>query len=208
MSAGMGTASTGSIVTSHRTHDVVKARRDVPGRWVGGAIGAFASLVAAGVAAQLDVASSGRGDLDSWTRIGMLGIPIGFSLGRHFLPYARSAGWRQALSAGLLLGSIAPPLGAIEILGGATLLPGVESSIGHMAPLVLLPIALPVSYFAMVMTLPVGIGWGLAVRLVPDQWFVRLRVPAPIERLGIRHVALLAIGWAVIVALTGSGQTG
>jgi hypothetical protein len=208
MSEGVGIASTRSIVAAPRTPDVGKAPTDVPGRWVGGAMGALASLVAAGVAAQLDIASSGRAGLDSWTRIGLLGIPIGFALGRYFLPYARSAGWRRALSAGLLLGSIAPPLGAIEILGGATLVPGVASGIGSVAPLVLLPIALPVSYFAIVMTLPAGIGWGLAVRLVPDQWFVRLRVPAPIERLGIRHVALLAIASAVIVALTGSGQTG
>jgi hypothetical protein len=208
MSAGMSTPSTTSVETSLGTLDVARARADVAGRWVGGALGAFASLVAAGVTALLDVESNGRAGLDSWTRIGLLGIPIGFALGRHFLPLARSAGWRRALSAGLLLGSIAPPLGAIEILGGATLVPGVASGIGGVAPLVLLPIALPVSYFAIVMTLPAGIGWGLAVRLVPDQWFVRLRVPAPIERLGIRHLALVAIAWAVIVALTGSGQTG
>jgi hypothetical protein len=208
MSAGMSTPSTTSVAMSLGTPDVARARADVAGRWVGGAVGAFMSLVAAGVTALLDVESNGRAGLDSWTRIGLLGIPIGFALGRHFLPLARSAGWRRALSAGLLLGSIAPPLGAIEILVGATLVPGAASGIGDLSPLVLLPIALPASYFAILMTLPAGIAWGLAVRLVPDRWLARLRVRGPIERLGIRHVALVVAGGAVIVALTRSGGTG
>jgi hypothetical protein len=133
--------------------------------------------------------------------IALLGIPIGWILGRGLFPMART-GWRSALWAGLLVAVLAPPLGAIEILSGAVLQTnatiGFGSSTPRLAALLLLPIAIPYSYVAIVVTAPVGLVWALFARLVPASVPARLRVPRPLDRLGTRH--LLGLAATVVVA--------
>lgn len=172
---------------------------DRPGRWVGGLIGVVTFLAAAligGLAAE----SPGILSWYSCSAIGLLGMPIGFILGRELLPMARGAGWGRALNTGMLLGWIAPPLGAIEILGGSRLLDlaNLNNSMAGPITLVLLPVAIPLSFMAIVMTIPLGLAWGVLVRLVPDDVLTALRVPRPLERVGIRH-ALVLIAAALIL---------
>ncbi|MEA2518952.1 MAG: hypothetical protein QOF49_1032 [Chloroflexota bacterium] len=172
---------------------------EYPGRWVGGLIGALASLAAAPVASALSAAPT-IFDWDSWSPIALLGMPVAFALGRALLPVGRSGGWSRALSTGMLVGLIAPPLGAVEVLAGSRLLDvgNLNTSIGGPVALVLLPVAIPISFIAIFMTLPVGIVWGILVRLVPDRAFAAVRVPRPLERLGVRH-AVVAVGAALIL---------
>jgi hypothetical protein len=193
---------TTSTMTSVQRTELAPPRRvataDHPGRWVGGAIGALMSLVAAVVAVRLEGAQDGF-FLD-WSQTGLLGIPIGFVLGRQLMPLARSEGWRRAVGVGMLFGWAAPPLGAIEILAGSRLLDSnLSSTIAGPVALVLLPVAIPLSFLAIFMTIPVGLAWGLVLRLVPSAALEGLRVPAPLERFGARHaisaatIALLAV---------------
>jgi hypothetical protein len=190
--------------TTEATPTSTAAETDHPGRWVGGAIGALVSLAAAGVAGAID-ARGAIFDWSSWAMIPLLGIPIGFVLGRHLLPSARSDGWPRAVWVGMLFGWAAPPLGAIEILAGSRLLElgNLSSSMGGPVALVLFPIAIPISFLAIFITIPVGLAWGVVVRLVPDKLFEALRVPDPLDRLGVRHalalvsVALLALELAI-----------
>ena len=172
---------------------------DHPGRWLGGAIGALASLVAALVASLLRTDGS-RSLTTDWVTIGLLGIPIGFALGRQLLPIARSGGWGTALMTGVGLGLAAPPLGAIEILlgWGFAATNGIGSMQG-LGTLILLPFAIPISYAAVVMTVPVGIAWAITVRLVSPGLLMRVAAPGWLARLGIRH-ALLAILIVIIFA--------
>jgi hypothetical protein len=168
-----------------------------PGRWLGGAIGAAASLLAALVAALVSSGEAGDGLTsltNDWLAIGLLGIPIGFALGRQLLPTARSGGWGTALMTGVGLGLAAPPLGAIEILLGWGLVPpnGVGSPAG-LGTLVLLPFAIPISFVAVVMTVPVGIAWAIAARLVGQEWLERVAAPAWLAAFGIRHAVLLVV---------------
>jgi hypothetical protein len=181
---------------------------DHPGRWLGGAIGALVSLAAAVVAGWIE----GRPmllDRESWSVVGLLGIPIGFALGRQFFPLARSEGWRRAIAVGLLLGWLAPPLGAVEILGASDLLitgPG-SSLFGGPVALLLLPIAIPISFIAVVITLPVGLAWGVLARLVPDEVLPRLRVPGWLAWLGIRHALVLIAVEVMFLAVIRSGSS-
>ena len=173
---------------------------DHPGRWLGGAIGALTSLGAAVIGmAILD--EEGRRAMYDPVGIALLGIPIGWILGRQLFPMARS-GWRSASWAGLLVAVAAPPLGAIEILSGAVFQTnatiGFGSSTPRLAALLLLPIAIPYSYVAILVTAPVGLVWALFARLVPTSVPARLRVPRPLDRLGTRH--LLGLAAAVVVA--------
>lgn len=175
---------------------------DHPGRWVGGLIGALSSLAAA-LVVNVVVDAPAILEWDSWSAIGLLGIPIGFILGRELLPMARGAGWGRALATGMLLGWVAPPLGAVEILGGSRLLElgNLSNSIGGPVALVLLPIAIPVSFIAIFITIPVGIAWAILLRLVPDDTLVALRVARPLERFGVRHALVVITGALLLLEL-------
>lgn len=176
---------------------------DEPGRWVGGAIGALVSLLAAFVA---DAAGSHNPlvlTID-WVAIGLLGAPIGFALGRQLLPTARSGGWGKTMLTGLGVGLAAPPLGALEILLGWSLVP---SGQGVTAPgfgvVVLLPFAIPFSYAAVVLTVPVGLAWAVAVRLVPRGLLERAAAPRWLAEVGFWRAVLsttailVAVGFAL-----------
>lgn len=102
------------------------ATSDWPGRWLGGLIGAVASLAAAIALYLLERPTDDfPGSIVGGPTypIALLGIPIAFVLGRAAFPSIRRGGWGWALIAGSLIGLAAPPLGAIEILFGPTLLP-------------------------------------------------------------------------------------
>jgi hypothetical protein len=177
---------------------------DHPGRWLGGVIGAVLSLAAALVASRVAPEASDFSYLGlEWTQIGLLGIPIGFALGRQMLPMARSGGWGGAVAAGLALGLAAPPLGAIEILATPGLFgaSGGSSSLGSLAALLLLPIAVPFSFVAVVMTVPVGVAWGLMTRLVPVAWLHALRAPEWLAAFGIRHALIVIAVWVASLAV-------
>ena len=184
-------------------HPPTAETQDHPGRWVGGVIGAVASVVVAGVAS---IAGWVMGALDDGTilSVGVLGMPVGFVLGRAALPSAREDGWWNAVGMGLLIAFAAPPLGAIElVLGGGAL--GDVSRFGGcdvppvLAASVLLMYAIPFSFIAVVLTIPAGIVWALATFVVPDGWLRRARMPRPIAALGVRHLVILATV-AVVVA--------
>ena len=176
--------------------------QDHPGRWLGGAIGALSSLGAALVGMVILAEKQRGGGTYDPVGIALLGIPIGWILGRQLFPMARS-GWRSALGAALLVAVAAPPLGAIEILSGAVFQSnasiGLGSSTPGLAALLLLPIALPFSFVALVVTAPIGLVWALLVGLIPATVPARLRIPHPLDRLGTRHLLALA-GTAVLVA--------
>lgn len=191
--------------TSMTTSSAETARRDrQPGRWIGGAIGAGIALVAAIVAGEFGKDGPQVLSLD-WFVIGLLGIPIGFVLGRQLLPIARSGGWVRALLTGLALGLAAPPLGAIEILtvwafaptSGARSAPGLET-------MFLLPIAIPFSFVAAVMTVPAGIAWSIAVRLLGARRLEWLAAPAWLARFGARHAFTATLGTIIVVAVVRS----
>ena len=175
---------------------------DHPGRWLGGLIGAAVSLVFA--AATILVGRVTPVDVESLVLVGLLGAPVGFVLGRAALPWVRAGGWRHAVVVGMALGWAAPPLGALEIVLGMGMLEGVvgESAVircdvpGLIAASLLLLYAVPVSFIAIVVTIPVAIVWGLAARAVPDRWLERARMPRRVAALGVRHVA--AIGVVVV----------
>jgi len=175
---------------------------DHPGRWIGGLVGAVASLVFALGSLLVDGATTI--DVGVLTMVGLLGVPVGFVLGRAALPWARDDGWRHAAVVGLALGWAAPPLGALEIVVAMGLLEdngGVAAAISCSTPglvgaLILLLYAVPVSFIAIAVTIPVGIMWGLATRALPDRWLQRARMPSTIAALGVRHVVLIL---AVIV---------
>jgi len=185
------------IVTHPATGRQSDPDPDHAGRWLGGAIGALTSLVAAFVANRLATDGS-RSLTTDWVTIGLLGIPIGFALGRQLLPTARSGGWGTALMTGVGLGLIAPPLGALEILiGWGFISPDGLGGEPGLGTLILLPFAIPISYAAVVMTVPVGIAWAVAARLVSPALLKRVAAPDWLARLGARHAILVAI--AVIV---------
>jgi hypothetical protein len=193
-----------SIDEPRATRTRLPETQDQPGRWLGGAIGALTSLGAALVGMQiLDEEQRGSGTYDP-VGIALLGIPIGWILGRQLFPMARS-GWRSALGAAVLVAIAAPPLGAIEILSGAVFQTnasiGLGSSTPGLAALILLPIAIPFSYVALVVTAPVGLVWAVLVRLVPPSVPARLRVPRPLERLGTGHLLGVAAAAGVVAQL-------
>ena len=175
-----------------------------PGRWVGGLAGALSSLVAAGVIAVVSGDANPTGN--PAVLIPLLGIPIGFALGRQLFPLARSGGWATALTAGLLFGWIAPPIGAIEILLGPALLVRTPAeaglgTFGWFGLVFIVPLALLFSYIAVFITIPVGVAWAVLLKLVPDEAVARLRAPRAIERLGVRHLVIVLVLWAVAVQL-------
>ena len=182
---------------------------DWPGRWLGGLVGAGASLAAALALYVLE------GPIDDFPGsivggqtypIALLGIPIAFVLGRAAFPSIRRGGWGWALVAGTLVGLAAPPLGAIEILFGPVLLPLDPSNIGQFGLIVFLPIALLFSYAVVWITLPVGLVTAIAIRALPPQLPAHLRAPQPLARLGVGHALVGLAIWAfvlqVVVAAT------
>jgi hypothetical protein len=174
---------------------------DHPGRWLGGLCGAIASILI-GVAAQAFVGiDPGDSSLDVLV-VGLLGAPIGFALGRAMFPQARGARWSRALLVGAGIGLLAPPLGAIEIVLGPLLLPAnPDRAIVTASAVLFLAIAIPVSYIAVIVTLPAGLLWAMLVKLIPSELPARLRAPAVIEPLGIRHALLGLAIWAIVVQL-------
>ncbi len=180
-----------------------------PGRWVGGAVGALVCLGIIGVGQVLAVAantasSSGPFRPDGFTTLGLGGLPIAILGGRALLPAARSGGWRTALTFGLVLGFLAPPLGAIEIVAVA-MLPGsgATSGFGDNAAgfLFLLPIGLVYSYVVVVLTVPAGLAWAVAARAIPQSVLRRFEVPRPLRRFGARHALLVAVTvWTAAMA--------
>lgn len=175
-----------------------------PGRWVGGLIGAaIPALVAVAAIASGDrpaLTLNGLLALDGVAGISIAGIPIGFVVGRALLPFARVAGWRRAIGSGVMAGIVAPPLGAVGVLAIAALTDSLASDTEPWAPVMyfaLTPLAIVFGYAAAVVTLPVGIAWGLLVRAVPPTWLERARMPSPIDRLGSRQ-AVLVLGVALI----------
>ena len=181
---------------------------DHPGRWVGGLIGAAVSLVFA--AATILVGRVTPVDVESLVMVGLLGAPVGFVLGRAALPWVRAGGWGHAVVVGIALGWAAPPLGALEIVLGMGMLEGVvgESAViscdvpGLIAGHILLMYAVPVSFIAVVVTIPLGVVWGLATHALPDRWLQHARMPDPIAALGVRHgVLVLAVVLVTVAAL-------
>jgi hypothetical protein len=173
-------------------------RSDRPGRWLGGVVGALTSAAAAGVLFRI----SGETDptKDGATVVALLGIPIAFALGRALLPEVRSGGWGWALCIGVAVGLIAPPIGAVVILLGPALFPpGVVSPDFNAFNLAILPIALPFSYIAVPITIPVGLVWAAIARWLPEADLSTQRAPGWLERLGVRHAVVALVTWAVVV---------
>lgn len=169
-----------------------------PGRWLGGLIGAvipgLVAVVATAAGEQPALTIDGLLALEGVAGISIAGMPIGFLVGRALLPFARGGGWRRAIGTGTVAGFVAPPLGAVGVLVVAALTDSFAAASEPWVPvgyLVLTPLAIIVGYAAAVVTLPVGIAWGLLVRAVPATWLERARVPSPLDRLGARHVVLL-----------------
>jgi hypothetical protein len=97
------------------------------------------------------------------------------------------------------LALLAPPLGAVELLAAGIVWPATSGSVSGLWVVVLLPYALVFSFVALVMTVPAGIAWAIVARAVPDGAVNALRMPAPFDRLGLRHALLAAV--IVIAAL-------
>jgi len=183
---------------------------DHPGRWVGGLIGTAVSLVFA--AATILVGRVTPVDVESLVMVGLLGAPVGFVLGRAALPWVRAGGWGHAVVVGIALGWAAPPLGALEIVLGMGMLEGVagESAVlscdvpGLIAGPLLLMYAVPVSFIAIVATIPLAVVWGPATRALPDRLLAPARMPRRVAALGVRHLAaivLIVLGGVLIVQI-------
>jgi hypothetical protein len=174
-----------------------------PGRWLGGLAGGLVALGVSGIGLILGTDTEtgfvflSDGGL---VELGILGVPIGFLVGRALLPAARADGIGWALFVGLWFGIVAPPLGAIEIVFG-TLWPGANpTGFGDtvVGLVVLLPIAMAYSFVAAVVTLPAGIAWAVLVRAIPATAFRTFEMPRPVASLGARHA--IALGLLVVVA--------
>lgn len=183
----------------------LEAPTEHPGRWLGGLVGAaipaLVALVATAAGSDPTPTIDAVLAFDGVAAVSVAGIPIGFLVGRALLPQARSGGLRHALGAGVAAGLAAPPLGALGMLAAAGLAVSIS---GRSEPgvalqyLVLAPLAIVFGYAAVVVTLPVGIAWGLLVRAIPAAWLTRARMPSPIDRLGARH-AIAALAMALVL---------
>jgi hypothetical protein len=176
---------------------------DHPGRWVGGVVGVVAALTTAGAAGLIGRLL--RVDLEMAETVAVTGVPVAFLLGRAFLPTARKGGLTEAMATGLLLGWIAPPMGAALVLGSFGLAGGVTecgTETGALVAIGLYPIAAVFSFLAIVVTIPAGFLWGLIVAFVPDHVLERARLPEPITSLGARHLfALIGSVYVLVAAL-------
>lgn len=185
------------------------APADHPGRWVGGVLGALASLALVPISLGMEPARR-SGDLGELALLGLLGAPVGFVLGRLAFPEARSGGLGHALGVGLLIGAVAPPLGLIVIGLVGIFLPasGLSQDPLSSFELLILVIGIPYSFVALVATLPIGIVWAILAVLVPVGLLDRLRVPPPFDRVGVRHAAIVvAAVLAIVIALAPPGWT-
>lgn len=171
---------------------------DHPGRWLGGAVGLLLSLALLPISLFAEPDGFRRG-LTALGTLGLLGAPIGFVLGRQFFPQARRGGWPDALLVGIGLGWLAPPLGAVEIVAGQMASAAASGSRVDASWLAILVIAIPVSFIAVLVTMPIGIAWGLIVRAIPGGLVTRMRVPRPLERFGVRHALLFSAAAATAV---------
>jgi hypothetical protein len=179
-----------------------------PGRWVGGAVGIAATAVVGAALFAVDVATAE--DLAPAWFICVLGIPIAFVLGRQLAPIAGGGGWGSAAWAALSFGLLAPPLGNLEIVAGALMLPGgwnQQPTYAVAVAMLVLIAGMAVCFVAAPMTLAVGFLWVVLMRLIPPDRVARLRMPPSIERLGVRHAAVL-IGICLIGVLLARGIAG
>lgn len=197
----LGSASAFTVPSSSMPDAAIDTRPVVfPGRWVGGAIGALATVL---VGAGLFLFSRLAGDLDlgMWIAICALGIPIAFVLGRLLGPTARDGGWGSAFIAAISFGFLAPILGDIEIVGGNLLVPSITNQGGADAVAGALFVGLVGLVFCFVaapVTLAVGMVWVILMRTLPVGDTTALRVPRWLERLGVRH-AVIALGtWTAL----------
>ena len=193
---------TASTLTAGSEVRDAEATTDWPGRWLGGLIGAVASLAAAIALYLLERPTDDfPGSIVGGPAypIALLGIPIGFVLGRAAFPSIRRGGWGRALIAGSLIGLAAPPLGAIEILVGPALVPLDPGSMGQLGLILFLPVAFLFSYGVVWITLPVGLVTALAIRALPTDVPARFRTPPPAARLGVRHAVSALVLWAIVV---------
>jgi hypothetical protein len=177
------------------------AEQDLPGRWVGGALGVLATALVGGTLVVVD-APSGEVHLGFPAVICLLGLPIAFIVGRHFAATLQKPGMESTIWAAMSFGLVAPILGDLEIVGGSLLFPWIWPQ--HDAePLLLAALALGfgavVSYAAAPITLAVGVVWVVLMRLIPPARIARLRMPAPIDRLGVRHLVVALGIWLVVV---------
>lgn len=178
---------------------------DHAGRWIGGVLGAGTSLAVAAAAAimgSLQVMDAGWLSTEFLVFVGLLGAPIGWILGRTALPLARGGGWVQALAVGFGIAWLAPPMGAAAWIVVALVEDGFGSTdcgSSVLKGVLLLPVIAMYSYLALVATIPVGLLWGILVRLVPAAALRDARMPPLIARFGTRHLlGLLVIAIAVL----------
>lgn len=171
-----------------------------PGRWVGGLVGVLASLAVVGAGLTFERLAVTFVSPEVLVGVGLLGIPVGWIVGRAFLPVARTEGWSTAVAGGLAAGWAAPPLGAGIVLLWAAVENGVtpEDLVSGVA---LLLLAVPFSFVAVFATMPAGLLWAIVVRLLPDHLFASLEIRGPLARFGSRHLVLLVIGGAIVIGL-------
>lgn len=183
--------------------DAGSTKRSHPGRWVGGAVGALASLGVVLVGLLL----GGAGDegrpfpvVGSLAALGLAGIPIATLVGRALTPAARSGRFRQALLAGVGFGLVAPPLGAVGVLAAAmsqATMSGIPQAAGALV--MFLPFALVYSYAAVIATIPAGLAWAIVVYAIPERALRAVAMPGPVSRLGARHALVLAaFAWLLV----------
>lgn len=171
-----------------------------PGRWIGGLVGALASLAVTGAGLAFDRLGVTFVAPGAVVAVGLLGVPVGWIVGRAFLPVARTEGWSTAVAGGLAAGWAAPPLGAGMVVLWAAVESGAtpEDLVSGAA---LLLLAVPFSFVAVFATMPAGLLWALVVRLLPDRLFASLAIRGPLARFGSRHLVLLLVGGAIAIGL-------
>jgi hypothetical protein len=116
------------------------AEQDLPGRWVGGALGVLATALVGGTLVVVD-APSGEVHLGFPAVICLLGLPIAFIVGRHFAATLQKPGMESTIWAAMSFGLVAPILGDLEIVGGSLLFPWIWPQHGA-EPLLLATLAL------------------------------------------------------------------
>ncbi len=187
---------------------VAAARRvEFPGRWLGGAVGVVATLLVAGLLVMMHVVvDDPRGAVSSnllnAAGVAVLGVPVAFVLGRHYSPVARDGGWGSAAMTALSFALLAPPLGDLEIIVGASLAPWTfgGADIGSMLAggLLIGGIGLVVSFVALPVTAAVSLVWIVLIRLLPRDWPARVAMPRSVARFGVRQLAYVLLAWLAV----------
>jgi len=145
----------------------------VPGRWIGGLVGAGLSLLVAAIGA-LGLRGTDFGfAIQSTTQLGAFGIPVGAVLGMLFWPIGRRARGLGVLGVGLAIGVLALPLGDVIIVTTLAASAVSERTVDLAGALVsalsMSIIGLVFSVVAAPITIPVGIAWAVIVRLLPER---------------------------------------